>query len=113
MSIERTKFFSYIFMQHANKKIAESIRTLAKTRGITVKQTLEDCGINRNFLYDLEHGGSSPSVDKIARIAEYFGVSTAKLLGASDDIAAFLTLYEQLSPEAKAALIDYMRSLLN
>ena len=67
------------FMQRTNTEIAESIRALAKARGVTIKQTLADCKINRNFIYDLEHGGSSPSVDKITRIADYFGVSTANL----------------------------------
>ena len=61
-------------MQRTNTEIAESIRALAGARGVTLKQTLADCGINRNFIYDLEHGNSSPSVDKIARIAAYFGV---------------------------------------
>ena len=65
------------FMQRTNTEIAESIRALAGARGVTLKQTLADCGINRNFIYDLEHGNSSPSVDKIARIAAYFGVSSA------------------------------------
>lgn len=112
MSIERTKLFSYFFMK-TNKTLAAGIRALAKERGVTVKKTLEDCGINRNFLYDLEHGDSSPSVDKLGRIAEYFGVSTAKLLEeGDDDIAAFLALYEQLSPEARAALREYMQALL-
>ena len=100
-------------MQQMNEQLAITIRTLAKTHGVTVKQTLEDCGINRNFLYDLEHGGSSPSIDKIARIADYFGVSTAAILSAgSEDAADLLALYEQLSPEAKAAITGYMRSLL-
>ena len=100
-------------MQQSNQRLADGIRALAKARGVTVKQTLEDCKINRNFLYDLEHGNSSPSVDKIARIAEYFGVSTAKLLGGEDgELTAFLTLYEQLSAPAKAELRNYMLSLL-
>jgi|GEM_PF-1305113 len=99
-------------MQQTNKQIAESIRAQAKAHGVTVKQTLEDCRINRNFLYDLERGNSSPSVDKIRRIAEYFGISTAKLLGGDSEIAAFLALYEQLSPAAKAELRAYMQTLL-
>ena len=100
-------------MPYTNKEIAESIRALAKVRGITVKQTLTDCHINRNFIYDLEHGNSSPSVDKIARIAEYFGVSTAKLVGGADsEMQAFLSLYEQLSPGAKEELRAYMQKLL-
>ncbi len=100
-------------MPQSNKEIAESIRTLAKERGVTVKETLEACRINRNFIYDLEHGNSSPSVDKIERIAEYFGISTAKLLGgAKGEIQALLSLYEQLSPQAKEELRAYMQSLL-
>ena len=121
------------FMQRTNTEIAESIRALAKARGVTVKQTLADCNINRNFIYDLEHGNSSPSVDKIARIADYFGVSAAVLLGAAGaenaggaagaenaggapgadaSVHAFLALYEKLSDADRAELRAYMRKLL-
>lgn len=106
------------FMQRTNTEIAESIRALAGARGVTLKQTLADCGINRNFIYDLEHGNSSPSVDKIARIAAYFGVSAAVLLGgdgadgADGELHAFLALYAKLSGEDRAALRAYMRKLL-
>lgn len=110
------------FMQRTNTEIAESIRALAGARGVTLKQTLADCGINRNFIYDLEHGNSSPSVDKIARIAAYFGVSAAVLLGGGDgadgadgadsELHAFLALYAKLSDEDRAALRAYMRKLL-
>ena len=100
-------------MPQTNKEIANAIRALAKKHGVTVTQTLADCKINRNFLYDLEKGNSSPSVDKLSRIADYFGVSTAKLIGGEDgEIEALLALYERLSPEAKAELRAYMLSLL-
>lgn len=100
-------------MSGSNKNIADSIRKMAKERGVTVKQTLDDCKINRNFLYDLEKGNSSPSVDKLSRIAEYFGVSVSKLLDGDDgDVTAFLELYKKLSPSAKAELRGYMASLI-
>ena len=92
--------------------------TRKSARGVTIKQTLADCKINRNFIYDLEHGGSSPSVDKITRIADYFGVSTAVLLageterGESGDLHAFLELYRRLSDADRAELRAYMRKLL-
>ncbi|MBR5539103.1 MAG: helix-turn-helix transcriptional regulator [Clostridia bacterium] len=95
-----------------NQKIAENISALAKERGITVKQVLKDCKINPNFKYDLEHG-SSPSIDKITRIAEYLGVSTARLLeGADGEVSALLVLYEKLSDSAKEELRAYMKSLI-
>lgn len=100
-------------MPQSNKEIANSIRRIAKEKGVTVKQTLDDCGINRNFLYDLEKGNSSPSVDKLSRIAEYFGVGISKLIDGEDgDVAAFLSLYKKLSPDAKTALRDYMAGLI-
>lgn len=105
-------------MQSTNTEIADRIRALAKSRGVTVKQTLADCKINRNFIYDIEHGNSSPSVDKITRIADYFDVSTAALLGGGeeqtqgDSLQTFLALYDRLSDAERAELRAYMRKLL-
>ena len=100
-------------MPQSNKDIALTIRRLAKERSVTVKQTLDDCKINRNFLYDLEKGNSSPSVDKLTRIAEYFGVSVSVLLDGEDTgIAAFLDAFKKLSPSDKQLLISEMTRLL-
>lgn len=96
-----------------NQTIIESIRALAKARGVSIAQMLKECNINPNFIYDLEHKNASPSVDKIARIAEYFGVSTARIIeGESGEVAALLALYEKLSPASKAELRDYIASLI-
>ena len=100
-------------MAQSNKEIALAIRSIAKERGVTVKQTLDDCKINRNFLYDLERGNSSPSIDKLERIAEYFGIGVSTLIGGEDDdVNAFLAIYKKLSPENKAALRSYMQQLI-
>lgn len=65
------------------------------------------------FLYDLEHSDSSPSVDKITRIAGYFDVSSAWLLAGEEDGAeAFLRLYRQLSEPDREKLRAYMCALL-
>ena len=99
-------------MPCTNQEIASNIRALAEKRGVTVKQLLEECGINRNFIYDLERGNSSPSVDKISKLAEYLGVSTARIIdGENGEVAALLAIYETLSPEAKKELRTYMQSL--
>ncbi len=100
-------------MPRKNMDIAQRIRGLVKARGTTVKRTLEECAINRNFLYDLEHSDSSPSVDKITRIAEYFDVSSAWLLdGEERGTEAFLRLYRQLTEADREKLRAYMIQLL-
>ena len=99
-------------MPTTNQKIIENIRFLAKEKGVSFTQVLKDVGINPNFKYDLEHG-SSPSVDKISRLAEYFGVSMARIIeGENGEVSALLALYEKLSPESKAELKSYMQSLI-
>lgn len=62
-------------------EIASIIKKLASDKGITVKQALEDCGINKGFIYDLEHKQVYPKVDKIARLSEYFGTPVDFILG--------------------------------
>lgn len=68
-------------------EIASIIKKLTQSKGTTIKQVLEDCEINKGFIYDLEHKQVYPKVDKIARLAEYFHVSMDLLLGMepSDD----------------------------
>ncbi|MBQ4556343.1 MAG: helix-turn-helix transcriptional regulator [Clostridia bacterium] len=97
-------------MPQTSKEIADRIRALAQKHGVTVKQTLDDCSINRNFLYDLDKG-NSPSVDKLSRIAQYFGVGISALLE-DDEISSLLDIYKKLSKEEKAEFRKYLQSLI-
>ena len=67
-----------------NTQLAEKIKETAKLKGITVKQLLENCNINKGFIYDLEKQNKTPSVDKILRIADYLDCSVDYLLGRTD-----------------------------
>ena len=66
-------------------KISLNIKTISKNQNITVKKILEDCNINKGFIYDLEHKSAYPSCDKIARIADYLNCSVDYLLGRTDN----------------------------
>ena len=66
-------------------EIADVIKKSAQSCGITVKQALADCDINKGFIYDLEHKQVYPRVDKVVRLAEYFRVSVDYLLGRTDN----------------------------
>ncbi len=66
-------------------EISTIIKLTAQNRKITVKKMLEDCKINKGFIYDLEHKSSYPSCDKIYRIADYFDCSVDFLLGKTNN----------------------------
>lgn len=68
-----------------NSVISEKIKTLCKQNNIPIGFLLQKCNINRNFIYDLEKKGMSPSIDKIFAIAEYFNCSIDDLVGRTNN----------------------------
>lgn len=70
---------------HNPQEISSVIKLSAHKQNITIKNMLEDCQINKGFIYDLEHKQTYPSCDKICRIADYLNCSTDYLLGRVDN----------------------------
>lgn len=68
-----------------NKQVAQTIKALCKQSDITIKSLLEQCGINRNFMYALERKEQAPSADKLEKIADCLDVSVDYLLGRTDN----------------------------
>lgn len=62
-------------------KISLRIKALCKQKKIAIKTLLEDCGINRNFIYALEKNEQSPSSEKLLKIADYLDISLDYLVG--------------------------------
>ena len=61
-------------------ELAKKIKLVAKDKGVTVKQMLEDCSIGSNAISHLLHG-KSMGFDTLARISDYLDVSIDYLLG--------------------------------
>jgi phage repressor protein len=62
----------------------ERIKELAKKRGVNLQKVSEDLGFSTNYLYSLKNK-KTPSAEHIAKIAEYFNVSTDYILGRTDN----------------------------
>ncbi len=71
-----------------NAVIASRIKNVCKQRKISISEVLIECELTKSFVYDLEKRNSSPSCDKIYRIAEYLSCSVDYLLGRTDTINA-------------------------
>lgn len=56
----------------------ERIKQLAKKKGVSVRQVEIDCGLKSGAVY---HWNTSvPSVEKVKKVADYFGVKIEDLL---------------------------------
>lgn len=64
----------------------EKIKDLAKKRGKSLQVVATDLGFSVNYLYSLKNK-KTPSAEHIAKIADYFQVSTDYLLGRTDNPA--------------------------
>ena len=58
--------------------IVEKIKALCKREGVTVKALEEICNLSNGSIRKWDE--SKPSVDKIARVASFFGVTIDELI---------------------------------
>ena len=68
-----------------NQQITKRIKLLCRENHVTAKAMLEEIGLNKNFMYDLNKGNKSPTVRNLTKIAEYFDCSLDYLTGRTDN----------------------------
>lgn len=59
----------------------ERYAALRDAKGVTDYRVAADIGISRTTLFDWGKGKSTPKLDKLKKIARYFGVSIEELIG--------------------------------
>lgn len=71
-----------------NSYIVKTIKQLCNEKQITIASLLEDCGLTKSFIYDLEKRKTSPSCEKVSRIADFFNCTVDYLLGRAENSTA-------------------------
>lgn len=66
-----------------NQEIAFKIKQSAKDKKITIKQLLEECNLNVNYISQFANGRDMTGMN-LYKIADYLGVSVDYLLGRTD-----------------------------
>lgn len=68
-----------------NMEVSRRIKSLCKSKGVTVKKMTETLNISRNMIYDLEKGDRSLISSTLEKIADYLDVSMDYLAGRTDN----------------------------
>lgn len=68
----------------AYENLIHNIEQLSAEKGINKTTALTESGVGKNFIYNINKG-STPSTEKLQRLAAYFQVSTDFLLGNSNN----------------------------
>lgn len=69
---------------YSSIEIAEKIKSTAKSKNLSLKDILFECGLSKNALSSMISGGSTPKSENLAKIADCLGVSVDYLLGRTD-----------------------------
>lgn len=68
-----------------NAQSAAIIKSICKSKGITMSSLLLDCGIRKSLMYDMEKRNWTPSAEILEQIADYLDCSVDYLLGRTDN----------------------------
>lgn len=68
-----------------NAQSASIIKSICKSKGITISALLLECNIRKSLIYDMEKRDWTPSAEIFEKIADYLGCSVDYLLGRTDN----------------------------
>lgn len=95
---------------------------IMKQRGIKAKELSEAIGASTGNISDWKSGRSSPNIEVLPKIAEFFNVSTDYLLGLddvpnrnaplSDDIQELIDLYSSLPERKQGEVKGFIKALI-
>ena len=95
----------------------EIFEKLIAERGASVASMCRDIGINRSSITDWKKGRSVPKLDKLQKIADYFGVPLSYLLTGEAEpapdpmLSRLIAYYKTLNDAQKAQAIAYVKGM--
>ncbi|HEX3016396.1 MAG TPA: helix-turn-helix transcriptional regulator [Caproicibacter sp.] len=107
------------------KELASKIDALCKDKGTTINKMLEECGLSKSVVDNMKRD-AMPSIDKLFKISNYFGITIDDLIGneqknkpsanakgLSEGTMKLANQIEQLSPANRAKLEELCRLYLD
>ena len=99
-------------------EIGERLRTLRKSKRISIYRLSQETGISQNHISDLETGKRNPSVETLKRLVEPLGISLSELFN-EDGVVSVLNENERelvenyrLLPDEKASVLLKLSDML-
>lgn len=104
--------------------LKDTLKKLRESKGFTKKQVANGVGISDRAYIAYEYGERDVSTETLAKLADFYGVTTDYLLGreplpnpfadlnlSEDDEKEVIEKYMSLPPEIRATMLDVLRQL--
>jgi len=97
-------------------KFSDSVKMLRESQNLSQEQFGKLIGLSKQTINDIEKGRSKTTLDRAAKIADYFGVSIDYLMGRTDSptpvLRAASGLTEDTDMEAVEGVFDMLDKLV-
>lgn len=90
-------------------EIGQKISALRKSKGLTLKEMSESCGLSISFLSQIENGGSSLAITSLKKIAETLNVSITYFFESHDNYNYHIPLENQKKWNIEGSPFEYVR----
>ena len=90
------------------KDVGRRIKTLRESRKMTQYALANEAGVSPTYIYQLERGEKSPTVEYLEHICWGLGVSLSDFFNVEEKIPDKLS---SLSPEQRKLLNEFLKSL--
>lgn len=106
------------------QETALKIKEIAKSKNITIKKMLSECGLNINYISEMAKG-KQPTIKNLEKISVYLKVTTDELLGVTslkqkghannmniqdEMINELVKRFQQLSFDDKIEVFNYIKN---
>lgn len=93
------------------KEVGERIKTLREQKFMNRNQLANSAGVSPTYIYQLERGEKSPTVEYLNHICWGLGVSIPEFFATGNEPTAKIDKLSSLSPEQKRLLNEFLNSL--
>ncbi len=91
---------NFVIMNPSSHSIGKIIVGLRRVHGISQENLAVESGVDRRYLSDLENDKRNPSIEIVAKLAAYFGLSTAQFFAIGKPVT--LSKIKELLCEAES-----------
>ena len=93
------------------KEVADRIRELREARGMTQNALANAAGVSPTYIYQLERGEKSPTVEYLDHICWGLGVTIRDFFGEPELDGEIAAIFSELNEQQRHLLAELIKSL--
>lgn len=92
-------------------EVGNRIRDLRIKKGWTQNRLANEAGVSPTYIYQLENGQKSPTVEYLNHVCFGLGVTLKEFFGEENEKEDLTDVFSSLTPKQKQLLIEFLKTI--